>query len=113
MKKFGAIGLTATVVALGLAFATVPADAKHRHHRSGVTIGLSFGSPYYYHPHRAYRPYKPHRYYHPAVPGRYYRGGWNSHVAWCYDRYRSYRASDNTFQPYHAPRRQCRSPYWG
>jgi hypothetical protein len=35
----------------------------------------------------------------------------SSHVQWCYDRYRSYRASDNTFQPYNGPRRQCNSPY--
>lgn len=34
-----------------------------------------------------------------------------AHVEWCYDRYRSYRASDNTFQPYNGPRRQCYSPY--
>lgn len=34
-----------------------------------------------------------------------------SHVEWCYDRYRSYRATDNTFQPYNGPRRQCYSPY--
>lgn len=40
---------------------------------------------------------------------RVYRG--NSHVQWCYDRYRSYRASDNTFQPYNGPRQQCMSPY--
>lgn len=41
---------------------------------------------------------------------RVYRGG-DSHVQWCYDRYRSYRASDNTFQPYNGPRQQCVSPY--
>ncbi|KQZ98519.1 lectin-like protein BA14k [Mesorhizobium sp. Root157] len=35
----------------------------------------------------------------------------NAHVSWCYDRYRSYRAYDNTFQPYNGPRRQCYSPY--
>ncbi|MGU3398614.1 BA14K family protein [Brucellaceae bacterium D45D] len=35
----------------------------------------------------------------------------NSHVQWCYSRYRSYRASDNTFQPYNGPRQQCYSPY--
>jgi hypothetical protein len=40
---------------------------------------------------------------------RVYAG--NAHVQWCYDRYRSYRASDNTFQPYNGPRRQCNSPY--
>ncbi|RWF16564.1 MAG: BA14K family protein [Mesorhizobium sp.] len=38
-----------------------------------------------------------------------YRGG--SHVEWCYSRYRSYRAYDNTYQPYYGPRRQCISPY--
>jgi hypothetical protein len=35
----------------------------------------------------------------------------NAHVQWCYDRYRSYRAYDNTFQPYNGPRQQCYSPY--
>lgn len=35
----------------------------------------------------------------------------DAHLRWCYDRYRSYRASDNTFQPYQGPRRQCVSPY--
>ncbi|MBR7652268.1 BA14K family protein [Brucella oryzae] len=35
----------------------------------------------------------------------------NAHVQWCYNRYRSYRSSDNTFQPYNGPRRQCYSPY--
>ncbi|MBB5702749.1 hypothetical protein FHS76_002638 [Ochrobactrum daejeonense] len=35
----------------------------------------------------------------------------NAHVQWCYNRYRSYRASDNTFQPYNGPRQQCYSPY--
>lgn len=40
-----------------------------------------------------------------------YRGSGSAHVQWCYNRYRSYRASDNTFQPYHGPRQQCYSPY--
>lgn len=34
-----------------------------------------------------------------------------AHVNWCYNRYRSYRAYDNTYQPYGGPRRQCYSPY--
>lgn len=42
---------------------------------------------------------------------RVYRGGGNAHVQWCYDRYRSYRAYDNTYQPYDGPRAQCYSPY--
>lgn len=42
---------------------------------------------------------------------RGYVGGGGSHVNWCANRYRSYRAYDNTFQPYGGPRRQCISPY--
>ena len=38
------------------------------------------------------------------------RGG-GAHTEWCYNRYRSYRAYDNTFQPYNGPRQQCYSPY--
>lgn len=45
-----------------------------------------------------------------APPTRVYRGN-NAHVEWCLNRYRSYRPSDNTFQPYNGPRRQCTSPY--
>ncbi|WP_421700227.1 BA14K family protein [Ancylobacter sp.] len=40
-----------------------------------------------------------------------YSGGGNAHVQWCASQYRSYRASDNTFQPYNGPRQQCVSPY--
>ncbi|MEW9804980.1 BA14K family protein [Mesorhizobium sp. ZMM04-5] len=67
------------------------------------------------------RPYRnlyvqPWLYYGPPAyryvePRRYYRGGGSAHVRWCYNRYRSYRAWDNTYQPYHGPRRQCWSPY--
>jgi hypothetical protein len=39
------------------------------------------------------------------------RGYSRSHVNWCYDRWRSYRASDNSYQPLNGPRRQCASPY--
>lgn len=48
-----------------------------------------------------------------AAPGYYGgRGGLSAqHYAWCDQRYRSYRASDNTFQPYNGPRQQCYSPY--
>jgi len=80
---------------------------RYRHHRrhfdSGVFLGLGRGIP-------AYNYYVAPRYY--ASPRRYYyRGGGSAHVRWCYNRYRSYRASDNTFQPYDGPRRQCYSPY--
>lgn len=47
-----------------------------------------------------------------ANSGPSYSGGLPSaHYRWCDDRYRSYRAWDNTFQPYNGPRRQCYSPY--
>jgi len=60
-----------------------------------------------------YRPYwgPPPVYRQPRYrPAPMYRGG-NAHVRWCYNRYRSYRAYDNTFQPNYGPRRQCYSPY--
>ncbi|GAA4116398.1 BA14K family protein [Aminobacter aganoensis] len=82
---------------------------RHRPHRrnwGGTGIYLNFGIP-------AYRYDEP-RYYQPRYvqPRRVYRGGLSSvHVRWCYNRYRSYRAWDNTFQPYNGPRQQCWSPY--
>ena len=33
------------------------------------------------------------------------------HVAYCEDRYVSYRESDNSFQPYHGNRQQCIAPF--
>lgn len=78
----------------------------HRHHRNsnagaiigglaaGAIIGGALAAPRYAPPQQ-----------------RRYVGGGNSHVNWCYSRYRSYRAYDNTFQPYNGPRQQCYSPY--
>lgn len=43
-------------------------------------------------------------------PGVQYRLS-SAHVRWCHSRYKSYREWDNTFQPYHGPRRACVSPY--
>jgi hypothetical protein len=87
--------------------------------------------PGYYRGYRGYRDYRPgYRrygdYWFPAAaflagaivtgaiansqPRVVVRGG-DAHTQWCYNRYRSYRASDNTFQPYSGPRQQCYSPY--
>jgi hypothetical protein len=65
----------------------------------GLGLGLGLGSMY-------------NNYYEPA-PRRYYRTQRvsSAHVQWCYNRYRSYHAYDNTFQPYNGPRQQCYSPY--
>lgn len=96
---------------------------RFRHHRRhfccgddgdallGLGLGLGLGAlaydnyydPYYYDSYPGY-------YY---APRRVYRTERlsSAHVQWCYDRYRSYRAWDNTFQPNYGPRRQCISPY--
>lgn len=70
---------------------------------AGAIIGgaLSNPGPTYYEPRRVYQ-----------QPRRVYRDtGGSAHVRWCYNRYRSYDAYSNTFQPYNGPRQQCWSPY--
>jgi len=67
---------------------------------------LEFGTGGFRHARPPY--YAPPRY---VAPRRAY-GLSSAHVNWCYARYRSYRAADNTFQPYNGPRRACISPYW-
>lgn len=39
------------------------------------------------------------------------RPGSSAHVQWCQNRWRSYRVSDNSYQPYNGPRQRCVSPY--
>jgi len=80
----------------------------------------------YYRGHRGYRHYRPgwRRYNGWWFPPAAFLGGaivggaianqsrgGSAHTRWCYNRYRSYRAYDNTYQPYNGPRRQCISPY--
>jgi hypothetical protein len=96
----------------------------------------------YYAPNRNYRTYRGYRGYPYYRPGyRRYNGWWypsaafalgailggalaapsynynygysEAHHRWCDARYRSYRWSDGTFQPYNGPRRRCNSPYDG
>lgn len=79
----------------------------YRHHRRGwreyngwwfppaaFALGLAFGN------NRRY-----------VDPPRRYRDFPRAHYRWCDRKYRSYRHWDNTYQPYHGPRRQCWSPY--
>lgn len=47
-----------------------------------------------------------------SPPRRVYSNASSAHVEWCYNRYRSYSAYDNTFQPYYGPRQECISPYY-
>lgn len=45
-------------------------------------------------------------------PVQVYPAGYSQgHYNYCGSKYRSYHYPSNTFQPYHGPRRQCRSPY--
>jgi hypothetical protein len=87
---------------------------------------------YYYRGYRGYRDARPgyryhNGYYFPSAafiagalvtgaivnsqPRVVVRQGGNAHVDWCYNRYRSYRASDDTYQPLSGPRQRCVSPY--
>ena len=97
----------------------------------GFSTGDRFqrrGDFYYYNGHRGYRDRRPgFRFYNGFwFPSAAFSFGfsvgrdrdldrgdrsWARHVDWCYDRYRSYRESDNTFQPYNGPRQECISPY--
>jgi hypothetical protein len=108
MKHAVSLLLAGALAVAGLGLTADPGQARHR---DGFSFGFSFGSPYPYDQHY-YRPYPRHYYVYPA-PRRAYQSGWNAHVAWCYDRWRSYREYDNTYQPFHGPRRECRSPFFG
>ncbi|WEX86614.1 BA14K family protein [Sinorhizobium garamanticum] len=82
---------------------------------AGAILGGLLAQPRYYGPtyydnYYAPPPYRP-RYYAPRYSRQTYYGG-NAHTNWCYARYRSYRAYDNTFQPYYGPRQLCISPYY-
>jgi BA14K-like protein len=94
--------------------------------RPFVRGGVWRGGNFYWHGYRGFRT---------ARPGfRFYNGWWlppaafgtaaivgarptfymsNPHAQWCANRFISYRASDNTFQPFNGPRRQCVSPFGG
>ncbi|SFZ82444.1 BA14K-like protein [Devosia enhydra] len=141
MKKAASIFAVAAMALTSFTASAIPAAAQSFSFGMGSRDGYvnvqsrNFerrGNNYYYNNHRGYRERRPGYRYHngwwfpPAafvfgsiVGGaiasgiaRESRGGsYSAHVAWCSDRYRSYRASDNTFQPYNGPRQQCISPY--
>jgi len=83
--------------------------SHHRRHvrRGGnVTIGI-WGGPGYYDD-GWYEPN--YRYVEPAPRYKVIHLS-AAHVDWCYRRYKTYRASDNTYKPTKHTRRQCISPY--
>lgn len=101
-------------------------EVQYRHHNRHYRPHYRpHNRPGYWHGHRGYRY---------ARPGyRRYNDGWwyplaafsagaiiggavaqpprgSAHVRWCASRYKTYRASDNTYQPTNGPRRQCVGP---
>jgi hypothetical protein len=115
--------------------APVKTDVLRVDHKQGHNPHRNYqqrNGRYYYNGHRGYRNYRQgYRRYNgwwfpPAAfafgftvapapryvaPPRYGRGLSPAHYQWCSYRYRSYRPYDNSFQPYHGPRRACFSPY--
>lgn len=75
----------------------------------GVPLGALLARPYY---DEFYGYYDDRYVVRRVAPRPVYRSyGGDRHVNWCHGRYRSYRAYDNSFQPYDGPRQQCYSPF--
>lgn len=128
------LAMCAAALAVPLSFAAAPAGAQGIEFRvgpGGPSVGFYTEGPYgYYHGHRGYRErragwrYYNGYYFPPAAfvdrrtvrsieraERRYNRRMDRAHVDWCYDRYRSYRESDNTYVPRRGVRAECISPY--
>ncbi|PVB61101.1 BA14K family protein [Labrenzia sp. 011] len=110
---------TLAVAGLVAAASTTSALADNHGHKKGQGHNNHGQNNGYHHKgkghHNNYHHNNRHRYnnnyhYNSYKPRR--GNNWHQHVAWCYDRYNSYRAQSNTFQPYNGPRRQCRSPFF-
>jgi len=84
--------------------APIKVTHKFGHLAAGIGLGLLLGEGI--RRGRDRRRYND-RYYEP--PRRSYGG---RHVSWCYNKWRSYRDYDNSYQPWEGPRRLCRSPYY-
>ena len=108
----------------------------HHHHRVQVVVAphvdrlpwahqepwIGTGPGYYYSQHPDHIPAYPKRLTGYAVPiystsqpvvrlVPRYQVVVAGHVEWCAARYQSYDVRSDTYQPYHGPRRHCRSPY--
>jgi hypothetical protein len=128
------IALCAAALAAPLSISAAPSMAQGITFEvgpGGPRVGFYTDGPYGYYD--GYRGYRDRR-----AGWRYYNGYWfppdafvdrrttrsiyraerraarradRAHVDWCYDRYRSYREYDNTYQPTRGVRRECISPY--
>ncbi|ASP33850.1 BA14K family protein [Labrenzia sp. VG12] len=92
-KIFSHVTLALTVAAL-----TIPLSA------TAMAGGYGYGSQTGWSGSQAHAPIRH------TTRKKVYAGS-NRHLAWCFNRYRSYRLMDNSFQPYHGPRQECLSPY--
>jgi hypothetical protein len=100
---------------------TVHVDAGARHHHRVVPAWVPpTGPQIYYGTHYNHIPAYPEPNLYGAYPVPIFPNarrlpvlhyGVSAHVQWCHARYRSYRVSDNSYQPYHGARRPCWSPY--
>lgn len=84
-----------------------PHLGRHIRRGANITIGIWGGIPRYYDDYW-YQPQ--YRYVDPLPRKRVIRLS-AAHIEWCYARYKTYRASDNTYKPTKNTRRQCISPY--
>ncbi len=141
LSYISALAILGTALTFGSDAQAMPLPAKHTvgsvnietiAHRRGFYGHRNY---YYYNGHRGYRYARPGYRYHRGywfpigafAAGAVIGGAVASppvivrpapgvslaraHVNWCYNRYASYRAFDNTFQPYSGPRQLCYSPY--
>jgi hypothetical protein len=128
-----AVALTSIVPAQAVTFARVPVpeaaaveQVQYRYERRRDRYERR--AERRWHGHRGYRDYRPG--YRRHSDGWWYplaafglgaaiggaianqpSAGSGSHERWCANRYRSYRAYDDSFQPYNGPRQRCISPY--
>ena len=129
-KSIVAAACAAILAGTVLPGASPAAAGERHHHREIVRYGhvpwydqepwIGTGPGYYYSQHPDHIPAYPKPLTGYAVPiydtsppvvrlaPRYRVSG---HEEWCAARYRSYDAWSDTWQPYHGPRRHCRSPY--
>ena len=129
-KSIVAAACAAILAGTVLPGASPVAAGDRHHHREIVRYGhvpwyhqepwIGTGPGYYYSQHPDHIPAYPKPLTGYAVPiydtsppvvrlaPRYRVSG---HEEWCAARYRSYDSWSDTWQPYHGPRRHCRSPY--
>lgn len=136
IKRWAALALASAVVLASFVpgQAAMPLPAPVVKGPTDVTK-VDHDRRHYYRGHRGYRHHRPGYRYHngywfplaafatgaiiggalaaPPAPRAPRAAGINPrHYQWCANRYRSYDAYSNTFQPYHGPRQRCYSPYY-